>query len=225
MTKRGICIAIDGPAASGKGTLALGVARRLNYRYIDTGAMYRVVGLLAARAGLPLNDDESVGAFAETIAFEFVWEVDGLCVWGNGEDLSSAIRTPNVGEFASQVSALPRVRAALLDAQRAMADEGAVAMDGRDIGSVVLPNAELKVFLDASLDERANRRYCEMRGKGGDADLARIREDIARRDARDSSRAAAPLVRLPESLYIESTGLTPDQVLDLVVAEAVRRGA
>jgi cytidylate kinase len=225
MTRRGICIAIDGPAASGKGTLARMLAQRLNYRYIDTGAMYRVVGVLADREGLSLDADEAVGAFAETIVFSFRWKAEGLVVLGNGADLSVAIRTSDVGEFASRVSALPRVRAALLDAQRAMAAEGAVAMDGRDIGSVVLPAAELKVFLDADLDERAGRRYRELCAKGADAEFERIRSDIARRDARDSSRAAAPLIRLPDSFYVESTGLKAEAVLELVLAEAVRRGA
>jgi len=225
MAKRGICVAIDGPAASGKGTLAKGVARELAYRYIDTGAMYRVVGLLAHEAGLDIEDDGAVGAFAESIDFEFVWEAEELRVFGNAQDLSTRIRTPEVGEFASKVSALPRVRAALLDAQRGMAEEGAVAMDGRDIGSVILPDAELKVFLDASLDERAMRRYREMLNRGKPADLEEIRADIARRDARDSSRAAAPLVRLPDSFYVDSSALTADAVLMLVIDEARLRGA
>ena len=225
MAKRGICVAIDGPAASGKGTLAKGVARELAYRYIDTGAMYRVVGLLAHEAGLDIEDDDAVGAFAESIDFEFVWEAEELRVFGNAQDLSTRIRTPEVGEFASKVSALPRVRAALLDAQRGMAKEGAVAMDGRDIGSVILPDAELKVFLDASLDERAMRRYREMLKRGKPADLEEIRADIARRDARDSSRAAAPLIRLPDSFYVDSSTLSADAVLGLVIEEARRRGA
>ncbi len=225
MAKRGICVAIDGPAASGKGTLAKGVARELAYRYIDTGAMYRVVGLLAHEAGLDIEDDGAVGTFAESIDFEFVWEAEELRVFGNAQDLSTRIRTPEVGEFASKVSALPRVRAALLDAQRGMAEEGAVAMDGRDIGSVILPNAELKVFLDASLDERAMRRYREMLDRGKPADLEEIRADIARRDARDSNRAAAPLVRLPDSFYVDSSALSADAVLGLVIEEARRRGA
>ena len=225
MAKRGICVAIDGPAASGKGTLAKGVARELAYRYIDTGAMYRVVGLLAHEAGLNIEDDSAVGAFAESIDFEFVWEAEELRVFGNAQDLSARIRTPEVGEFASKVSALPRVRAALLDAQRGMAEEGAVAMDGRDIGSVILPDAELKVFLDASLDERAMRRYREMLNRGKAADLEEIRADIARRDTRDSSRAAAPLVRLPDSFYVDSSALNADAVLVLVIDEARRRGA
>jgi len=223
--RRGICIAIDGPAASGKGTLAKGVARHLGYRYIDTGAMYRVVGLLASVANLDLDDNATVGALAERIEFGFVWEEEELRICGDGEDLSTRIRTPEVGEFASKVSALPRVRAALLDAQRAMAAEGGVAMDGRDIGSVILPTAELKVFLDASLEERARRRHAEMIARGKPGDLDEITRDIARRDARDSSRAAAPLVRLPDSFYVDSSALDADQVLESVLSEARRRGA
>lgn len=214
---RPITIAIDGPAASGKGTAARGVAEKLSYAYIDTGAMYRSVALAAQRAGLDLSDEATVGALARTLTIRFDWAPGGLRVSLNGEDVSTAIRAEAVGAGASAVATLPAVRAALLDQQRALGAEGGVVMDGRDIGTVVLPNAELKVFLDANLDERARRRHGELQRRGQRVSLDEVRADIAARDEQDRGRAAAPLCAAADAVVLDSTHLTPGEVVDTVL--------
>lgn len=188
-------VAIDGPAASGKGTLARRLAAHLGYAYLDTGSLYRAVGLAALNAKLDPNDEAAMTRLAETL------DADRLS--------DPALREPGVGEAASIVSAHPKVRAALLDWQRRFAaQEPGAVLDGRDIGSVVCPQAEVKLFVTASSTVRARRRADEMRGKGFDVTDEAILDDILRRDERDSARAAAPLVKADDAHLLDTTDLS-----------------
>ncbi len=218
-------IAIDGPASSGKGTVARLVARRLGFAYVDTGAMYRVVALRAQRAGVSWDDEPALGATAAALSFDFAWDGQRLRVVCDGEDLSSAIRTESVGQGASAVARHPSVRSALLELQRQLADRRGVVVDGRDIGTVVLPQAPLKVFLDASVDERARRRHAEQGGRGVEVSFAQVRAELVARDAQDSGRSAAPLRQADDAWYVDTTGLSPDAIAARIVEEARRRGA
>lgn len=211
---REVTIAIDGPASSGKGTVARAVAERLGYAYVDTGAMYRSVGLRALRAGVDPTDAIVTTEIAKALHFTFDWHKGTLRILVNGEDLTRPIRAEDVGRAASAVAVHPGVRAALLQAQRDLGAGGGVVMDGRDIGTVVLPNAELKVFLDASLDERARRRHLETPG----STYEDIRRDLAARDAQDSGRATAPLRKAEDAVVVDTTGMSIEEV----VAEVLR---
>lgn len=222
---RAICIAIDGPASSGKGTLARRVARALDYQYVDTGAMYRSVGLTALEQGVALDDGPALGALAAGLRFAFAWTLQGLQVLLDGRDVSQAIRAEVVGNAASAVAVQPAVRAALLDLQRGLGADGGVVMDGRDIGTVILPDAELKVYLDASLDERARRRHRELLERGVDVSFTSVRDELAQRDAQDSGRAVAPLRAADDAVVLDSTRLAPDAVVQAVLDLAVARGA
>lgn len=222
-TPRRIAIAIDGPASSGKGTMARLLAQELGYSYIDTGALYRVVGLRALAAGLDLGDGEAVGALARTLHLRFGWGERGLRVYEGEDDLSEAIRNERVGRAASDVAVLPAVRAALLGLQRALGAAGGVVVDGRDIGTVVLPDAALKIYLDAEPAERARRRAAELRAKGQDADEQAIFEELVARDAQDSGRAHAPLCQAADAVRVDSTGRAPAAVLAELVALARAR--
>ena len=212
MTRR-ISIAIDGPAASGKGTAARALAQSLDYGYIDTGAMYRAVAVLAQEAGLALRDEALVGALAEGLALRFGWRDGSLRVFVGARDVTQAIRTEAAGQGASAVATLPRVRRALVSRQRALATAGGVVMDGRDIGTVVLPDADLKVFLDAGARERARRRHAELTARGIAADLDAVQRDIEARDLQDRSRETAPLRCADDAVRLDSTHLSPDAVL------------
>ena len=215
---RRITIAIDGPAASGKGTAARSLAAAIGYAYIDTGAMYRSVALAALRAGLSVRDNEAVGALARTLDIGFSWQDGQLRVRLGDEDVSTAIRDEAVGAGASAVATLPEVRAALLDQQRALGKAGGVVMDGRDIGTVVLPDADLKVFLDARLAERARRRHEELMGRGKAVTLEEVQADIAARDAQDRGRSTAPLCAAADAVVLDSTDLSPHEVVERVLA-------
>ena len=209
MTDR-FTIAIDGPASSGKGTVARTVARALNYAYIDTGAMYRSVALAAQKRGVSLSSGAALGELTASLEVQFTWDSLGLRILVNGEDWSEQIRTETVGKGASDVAVHPQVRTALLARQRALAGQGGVVMDGRDIGSVVLPDADLKIYLDASVDERARRRHAELSAKGLDVTLSAIRSEVADRDHQDRTRAEAPLIRTDDAVYLDTTDLTAD---------------
>lgn len=200
-------IAIDGPASSGKGTVARLVARRLGYAYVDTGAMYRSVALLARRRGVSWDDASGLRALTLELTFAFTWRSERLVVSVCGEDVSTAIRDPDIGQGASRVSVFPGVRAALLSVQQDLGRAGGVVMEGRDIGTVVLPDAELKVFLDADVSVRAQRRAAELLRRGEQVSIAEIEAELRERDARDRGRAVAPLKQAADAVYLDTTSM------------------
>jgi cytidylate kinase len=206
-------VTIDGPSGSGKGTIARLLAERLGWHCLDSGALYRLVGLAAERAGVPFDDPAALEAVARGLQAEFV----GERVLLGGEDVSLAIRTEQAGSLASKVAAVPAVRAALLDWQHAYAREPGLVADGRDMGTVVFPAAQVKVFLTASAEERARRRHKQLLEKGISANFAHLVAEIRERDERDRTRAVAPLKAPAEALEIESTALPIAEVLDRVL--------
>ena len=199
-------IAIDGPAGAGKSSTAKLVAKKLGYIYVDTGALYRTVGLYSIRKGIDTKNAEKVIATLPDIKVELKFVDGAQYVFLNGEDVSEAIRTPEASMGASNVSAIPKVREFLFDLQRKIAAENDCIMDGRDIGTVVLPNADVKIFLTTSVEERANRRYKEMIEKGEEADYNDILEDIKKRDYQDSHREIAPLKQADDAIYVDNGG-------------------
>lgn len=212
-------VAIDGPAGAGKSTVARLVARKMGYRYVDTGAMYRALTLFALREGIPCDDADRVAKLAARA--DIVMNGDGPVpsVILNGEDVSDAIRQPEVSRHVSLVARIPAVREQLTELQRQMAAAGRVVMEGRDIGTVVLPHAEHKFFVTASPEERARRRQREMAAAGQEVDLETLAREIARRDFIDSTREVAPLKPAPDALVIDTTGLTIEQVVERIVRE------
>lgn len=211
-------IAIDGPTASGKGTVAQRVAEALGWHYLDSGALYRLTALAASRAEVDLGDEPAVAALASTLAIEF----RGGRILLAAEDVTDAIRAEDVGEAASRIAVLPAVRQALLGRQRAFRRWPGLVADGRDMGSVVFPDAPLRIFLTASAAARAERRYKQLIEKGFSATIDALLRDLERRDARDSSRALAPLAVTEGALQIDSTSLDVDQTVRAVL-EAWRR--
>jgi len=208
-----IIVAIDGPAGAGKSTVAHRLAADLGYRLLDTGALYRAVALVARDRGVAWDDEDALARIAGALDVTFRI-VDGRNrVIVAGRDVSSAIRTPAISSGASEVSALPAVRAALLDLQRAIGARGGVIAEGRDVGTVVFPEAEAKFFLTASATARASRRFRELRAGGAPADLAATRRDMDARDARDRERAVAPLAQAPDAIAVDSSSLTVEQVV------------
>jgi len=220
-----LAIAVDGPCASGKGTVARGVARELGYQYVDTGAMYRAVAQVARQRGVAWDDEAALGPLAAGLRFAFTWDGDLLRVVVDGVDLTEAIRTDEIGRGASDVSKLPAVRGALLDLQRGLGLAGGVVMDGRDIGTVVLPDAGLKIYLDADVDERAQRRYAEMVRRGIDTTLPETREALVARDRQDMERAHAPLRQADDAVRVDTTGMDIPAAIDAVLGLARARGA
>jgi CMP/dCMP kinase len=208
-------IAIDGPSGVGKGTVARALAAALGYRHVDTGAMYRAVAWRAQQLGLDLDDEDSVLAVAQ----EALIEIDGSRVVIDGTDVSAAIRTPDIDRATTRVARLPRVRAELVARQRALADQGPLVMEGRDIGTVVFPAAAVKIYLDASADERARRRAHDPAHSAAQTqDLARIAEAMQRRDENDRTRQASPLSVAADATVIDTTGTPASRVLDQVLA-------
>ncbi len=218
MAKR-IVIAIDGPAGSGKSTIARRIADRLGFTYIDTGAMYRSVARWALGLGTSLTDHHRLEELARQAHIEFAPGTRAVLL--NGEDVTSAIRTPEVSEAASKVSAVPGVRRALVEKQREMAGATSVVMEGRDIGTVVFPDANVKIFLDAHPEARAERRTRELVSAGGAMSGERVAEEIRERDQRDRTRAESPLVQAPDAVYIDTTGMPVDDV-EAAVLKIVR---
>lgn len=216
-------VAIDGPAGAGKSTVARLLAKRLGYVYIDTGAMYRAVALAAVRAGFSLDDAEALGDLAERLdlRFEVIDDVNRLFL--AGEDVSEAIRTPEMSRGASEVSRWPRVRNAMVAQQRRLGEGGGVVMEGRDIGTVVFPHARAKFFVTATAEERARRRTAELKTKGADADFAQVLSEVADRDRRDSEREHSPLRQAEDAEEVLTDGLTVDEVLDLLEAKVRAR--
>lgn len=212
-------IAIDGPAGAGKSTLAKALAARLGFLYVDTGAIYRTVGLFVARSGGDCGDKAQVLARLPEIRIAMTYGEDGLQhMLLNGEDVTKAIRENEVSGYASLVSAYPEVRAFLLDMQRALARTHNVIMDGRDIGTVVLPGADVKVFLTASPEERAKRRCRELEQRGQPVDYQQLLEEITQRDYADSHRAAAPLKQAEDAVLLDTSALDFDASLEALLA-------
>lgn len=207
-----ISIAIDGPAGAGKTTIAREVARQLGYKYVDTGAMYRAVAWKSLQLGIPLSDEDAIVRMTGDMNIDFP-EGDGSRIFVDGEDIADEIRTPEVTWLSSPVSAISGVRSQLVAQQRRLAGHGGVVMEGRDIGSVVLPSAEVKVFLTASVEERAGRRFREMQAAGMDVDVENLTHDIRERDHRDSTRSDSPLVKAPGAVEIDTDGLSIEGVV------------
>ena len=206
-------ICVDGPSGAGKGTLSLRLAAALDWHLLDSGALYRVVGFACRQAGVSLDNSDAVAEVARALDVDFRPTDAGVTVWLSGEDVTSAIRSEEGGADASQVAALEPVRAALLLRQQELARPPGLIADGRDMGTVVFPEAPLKIFLTASAEARAERRFHQLQGMGESVSLARLLTDIQQRDARDQSRSVSPLVPAEDAIVIDSTALTADEVL------------
>ena len=215
MAQKRVIVAIDGPAGAGKSTLARRVAERLGFAYINTGAMYRAVALWAVRLGTDLTDMHRLEQLAKEANIQL--EPGEGRVLLNGEDVTEALREREVSDAASRISAVPGVRRALLRLQRSMAEHGSVVMEGRDIGSVVFPDAQVKIFLDAAPEERARRRTRELAEEWRRADALAVAGDLNKRDERDRRRTEAPLVQAPDAELIDSTGLSLDEVEEAIL--------
>jgi CMP/dCMP kinase len=212
----GLIIAIDGPSGAGKSTITKLLSDRLGYLHIDTGAMYRAVALAARRAGVAADDDRALADVCRDIDISFV-RTNGCCqVMLNGEDVSAAIRTPEISLLTSAISARKVVRDVMACLQRSLGKEGGVVLEGRDIGTVVFPDADIKFYLSASAEERGRRRYLELKGRGEEVDLERTISAVAQRDEQDARREHAPLRRADDAIDIDSTGLTIDEVVALM---------
>jgi cytidylate kinase len=207
-------VAIDGPAGAGKSTIARALAAALGFVYIDTGAMYRAVALRAVRASGDLSDEPAMAECARACSIKLLPDNRVLL---DGEDVSGAIRTPEIAQAASKVSALAGVRRAMVSLQRQLAESNSVVMEGRDIGTVVFPDAQVKVFLDASPEVRSTRRVLELRQKGIEADAATIASEIRERDHRDSYRTEAPLTQAPGAIYVDTSAMTAEQVVAAIL--------
>lgn len=207
-------IAVDGPSASGKGTVAARVAQALGFHYLDSGAIYRVTAYAAQQRGVALDDEDGLARLAAMLDLRF----DGVEVWLDGVAVGDAIRTEEVGRAASKIAALPALRAALLALQRGFRKQPGLVTDGRDMGSVVFPDADLKVFLTASAEVRANRRYKQLIEKGFNANLSNLLQDLQERDARDAARTAAPLQQTADALLLETSNMGIDDAVNWVLA-------
>ena len=210
-------IAIDGPAGAGKSTIARRAAKEMGFIYVDTGAMYRAVALYMLNNNIDVEDEKAVSAEVEKVLVDLKYEGDEQQILLNGENVNNLIRTPKVSAAASKTSAYPAVRARLLDLQKNIAATNSVLMDGRDIGTVVLPNAELKIFLTASASVRGERRYKELIAKGEKADLTSIISDIEKRDEQDRNRAVSPLVQAEDAVLVDTSNMTIDEVVNKIL--------
>ncbi|MGB9802572.1 (d)CMP kinase [Desulfofundulus sp.] len=221
-----ISVAIDGPAGAGKSTVARELARRLGFLYIDTGAMYRAITLKALRRRLNLADEESLKALANQSRIELTTDPDRLTrVFLDGEDVTQAIREPEVTRHVSMVASLPGVREIMVDRQRELARSKNVVMDGRDVGTVVLPDAQVKVFLTASPEARARRRQRDLLARGYHVPLDSLVEEIMERDRQDSCRSIAPLKPAPDAWVIDSSDLSAEQVVEMIAARVLGRAS
>lgn len=217
-------IAIDGPSGAGKSTLAKMVAEKLGFLYVDTGAIYRTVGLWIRKNGVDPHDAPAVIELLDSIQIELSHGADGLQhMVLNGEDVTQEIRQHEISAYASAVSAIPQVRAFLLDMQRTLARTRNVVMDGRDIGTVVLPDADVKLFLTAAPEDRARRRYEELLARGQQAEYETVLKDLEERDRNDSTRAAAPLRQAEDAILVDTTGNTLEQSFELLLKTVKER--
>jgi cytidylate kinase len=210
---RALTIAIDGPSGAGKGTVARALAATLGYRHVDSGAMYRAVGWKAAHDGVPLDDEARMGELAACA----VLTVDDAAVTIDGVDVTKAIRTPDIDRAAAAVARLPRVRSVLVERQRALGENGGIVMEGRDIGTVVFPRADLKIYLDASPDERARRRARDPAHSGGPTRVADVESALTARDESDRTRAVSPLYAAADAVRLDTTGRSIDDVVAQVL--------
>jgi len=217
-------IAIDGPSGAGKSTMARRLAEAFGFLYVDTGAIYRTLGLACFRAGIDRKDENAVMQVLPTLDISLRYNEQGeQCMFLNGTDVSREIRLPEISVCASEVSAHQRVRSFLLDMQRRFARENNVIMDGRDIGTVVLPEAELKIFLTASPEARARRRFAELREKGEDVSFDEVLQDMIERDKKDSSRAAAPLKKAEDAVEVDSSDLNFEETFGLLCEVVIQK--
>ncbi|NOQ96757.1 MAG: (d)CMP kinase [Calditrichae bacterium] len=212
-----ITIAIDGPAASGKSTTAREVARRLGYTYIDSGAMYRAVTLKALRENISVDNGEKIAGMSKQLELQFGRNDSKTVIYMDGEDISEKIRTPQIDQNISPVAANPAVRLIMVQKQRAIGKEGGIVMDGRDIGTVVFPNADLKIFMQATVQERALRRKKEQEQKGIKINLDKVVSDIEYRDQQDSTRNHGPLLKAEDAVEIDTTRLTVEQQIGKIL--------
>ncbi|MGH7595099.1 MAG: (d)CMP kinase [bacterium] len=217
MRERRLIIAIDGPAGSGKSTTARLLAKRLDYTYLDTGAFYRALTLKVLESGASPEDGANVLQLAESSQIELQPQADKNRVLLDGHDVTQAIREPRVTNAISPISENSRVRAIMVEKQRAIGRNGGVVMEGRDIGTVVFPEADLKIFMQASLDERARRRQDELATMGIARDLETLREEIARRDQKDSNRKIAPLTQAADAILLDTTSMTIEQQVEFIL--------
>ena len=211
-------IAIDGPAGAGKSTIAKIIAKQLGLVYIDTGAMYRAVGLKAKRNNIACSEQEKIEEMLKNTEVELKNENGATAVYLDGENVSTEIRLPEISRMASDISAVPVVRYAMVEMQRSMANKTDTILDGRDIGTFVLPNADVKIFLTASVEERAERRYKELIARGENVKREDVRSDIEKRDYNDSHRALAPLKKADDATEVDTTGMTIDQVCEKIIS-------
>jgi cytidylate kinase len=210
-------IAIDGPGGSGKGTIAALLAERLGWHLLDSGALYRLVAVAAMDRGIAADDEASLGSLAAGLDVEFAVADHGMVVWLDGQDITSRLRSEEVSAFSSRAAALPAVRAALVRLQRGFRQSPGLVADGRDMGTVIFPDARLKIFLTASAEARAKRRHKQLKEKGESVNLSRLFQEIKKRDDRDRSRAVSPLMAAPDAHLIDSTELSIDEVLQKIL--------
>ena len=216
-------IIVDGPSGVGKGTLCQALTRRFGFHLLDSGAIYRVFGLAAAKQNIDFSDEQALSAFAKSIEITFLSDENGVKTFLNQEDVSNAIRTQQVADYASRTAVYPLVRAALLQKQRDFAQAPGLVADGRDMGTVVFPQAQIKFFLDASAQERAKRRLKQLQEKGINGNFAQILSEIQERDYRDRNRAVAPLKPADDAILLDSSSLSINEVFTLALQHIRQR--